>query len=346
MAAQTVKILEFGAPMCSACQNVYETISAVLQESDYAGRIDFEKLNGLEQIPLLTEYGLADGENLLPETAFPVTIFLKNNKEVFRKTNDFDKTELRAALDQLVDKAAAGLDSVQIQGAIIIRAFHEGDEQASDFLANKSTIQALMGHEKLHRRIHFEWQSRTALFARRYELEQHPAGQVTLLFDNDGEEAARLEGQLNRSLLEDSVIKVFQGQKLGIIKAGQAASAQESPTEEKTTPNFQYAQHPQRKLQIIEFVQDNCASCNALQPTIDQLASKYKDWLTVFKINGDEHPDAKAQWLKHAKGHMMFYPIVLLTDEHGQVFYNSDDYKKLQQDLDTQIRHYLFLQMA
>lgn len=347
MAAQSIKILEFSAPLCSACQEVYENISAVLQEADYAGRVAFEKVNGLENIPLLTHYDLADGENLLPETAFPITIFIKNQEEVLRKTNAFDKGELRSILDHILPTSNK-LDSFQPQGAIIIRAFHEGDEQAKDFQAVKSTIKGLMGHAKLHRRIHFEWQSRKALFARRYELDQHPEGTVTLLFDKEGEEAGRIEGVFNRSLLEDSVIKVFEGKQLGLLKASGESSEKEAPTESESTeqPTVQYAEQPQRKLQIIEFVQDNCASCNALQPTIDQIQEKYKDWLTVFKINGDDHPEAKAQWLKHAKGHMMFYPIVFLTDEDGRVFYNSDDYKKLAKDLDTQIRHYLYLEMA
>ena len=47
-------------------------------------------------------------------------------------------------------------------------------------------------------------------------------------------------------------------------------------TEVIEQPSVQYAKQPQRKLQIIEFVQDNCASCNALQPTIDQIQEKYK----------------------------------------------------------------------
>lgn len=347
MAAQSIKILELSAPLCSACQEVYENISAVLKESDYAGRVEFEKVNGLENIALLTHYDLADGENLLPETAFPITIFLKNQEEVLRKTNAFNKGELRSILDHMLPTSNK-LDSFQPQGAIIIRAFHEGDEQAKDFQAVKSTIKGVMGHAKLHRRIHFEWQSRKALFARRYELDQHPAGPVTLLFDKEGEEAGRIEGLFNRSLLEDSIIKVFQGEQIGKIKTDGKSSDKESPIETEVIeqPSVQYAEQPQRKLQIIEFVQDNCASCNALAPTIDQLQLKYKDWLTVFKINGDDHPEAKTQWLKHAKGHMMFYPIVLLTDEDGSVFYNSDDYKKLEQDLDTQIRHYLYLEMA
>jgi thiol-disulfide isomerase/thioredoxin len=347
MAAQSIKILEFSAPLCSACQNVYETISSVIKESDYAGRVEFEKVNGLENIPLLTQYDLADGEQLLEETAFPITIFIKNQEEVLRKFNEFDKKELRSTLDHLLPQSSK-LDQFQPQGAIIIRAFHEGDEQAEDFQKNKATIKALMGHEKLHRRIHFEWQSRTALFARRYELDKHPAGQVTILFNKEGEEAGRIEGVFNRNLLEDSVIKVFQGQQLGTISLGNQpqSTATSKPKEEKETPKFNYAEQPQRKLQIIEFIQDNCASCNALEPTIQQIGEKYKDWLTVFKINGDDHPDAKAQWLKHAKGHMMFYPIVLLTDEDGQVLYNSDDYKKLQEELDTRIRHFLYLEMA
>ncbi len=344
MAQASIHILEFSAPLCSACQEVAQTIQGVLAEPCYKQKVSFERINGLEQIPLLTEYGLADGAQLLEDTAFPITIFIKNDQEVLRRTDTFEKHELRDILQQLM---GSPLDHIQIQGAIIIRLFHEGDEQDATFVKNKAKIQSIMGHDRLFRRIHFEWQSRKALFARSYALEQHPEGCVTLLFNQNGEEAARIEGELTDSLLEQTVVQVFQGKKLGII-ANNTPQKDPAVIEKvaKEPLSHQYAQTPQRKLQLIEFYQNNCASCDALAPTLEQLTKKYKNWLEVFQINGEQESELKQKWLRHTKGQMIFYPIVLLTDEDGRVLYNSDDYKKLEAELDLQIRHFLYLEMA
>ncbi len=349
MSSESINILLFSAPMCSACQNVYQTIENTLGLAPYRGQIGFKSLNGLENLDMLARYGLATGGQLLPDTTFPVTLFFKGAKEVERRTDDFDSQSLITTLDTLLGKntaPASTLATLQPKGAIIVRCFYEDSDQDADFTNAKELIINIQKHQKLFQRLHFEWQSRKALFARRYQLESHPKGLVTIFFDSTGQEAARVEGLFDAAFLETTIVQVFQGQKLGILRQGQAPKPKEMPTANRIENTSTYASNPQRKLKLVEFIKNNCASCQSLSPTIEALTQKYGAWLQWQKINGEEQPQLLQEWRRKALQALMFYPIVFLLDEEGKVLYSSDDYRKMMSELDEKVRHFMFRHLA
>ncbi|MCP4438635.1 MAG: hypothetical protein GY810_06785 [Aureispira sp.] len=342
MPQQSVQIIEFSAPLCSACQEVAETIATVLQEPNYQDKVGFKKVNGLESISLLTQYGLADGQDLLDSTAFPITIFLKDSQEVKRELDTFSAGDLRSTLDQLLGQVGSGGSAFAgrtFSGGIIIRTFYDEAETDEDFQSTKQVIKALMGEPEVFRRIHFEWQSKKALFARRYELDKHPKGPVSLFFDKNGAEHGRLEGILSAETAKQAIIATFERSSMDNINT--SSSTVNTTT---STPKPSYAQQPQRKLRLIEFYRDNCTSCKAIAPTIAAAESKYKDWVSVHRIHGEQNPDFMQKYKRKATEDLIFFPMVFIETEEGQLLYNSDHYKNIQKDLDLKLRHFLFLE--
>lgn len=339
MPQQNIQIIEFSAPLCSACQEVAETFAMVLQEPAYQNQINFQKINGLENIPLLTKYGLADGQELLDSTAFPITIFMKDNKEVQRELDAFSANKLRGILNQLLGKSSGegAFAGRKFSGGIIIRTFYDETEQDTDFQSSKTVIKSLMGEPEVFRRIHFEWQSKKALFARRYELDKHPKGPVSIFFDKDGKEHGRLEGVLSKNSAKQAIIATFEGQPLEDINNNNNSSNTTS-----TTPKVSYAKEPQRKLRLLEFYRDNCSSCDALEPTIAIAEKKYNNWVDVQRVHGEQNPQILQKYKRKATEELIFYPIVFIETMEGQVLYNSDHYKNIQKELDLKIRHFLF----
>lgn len=342
MPQQNIQIIEFSAPLCSACQEVAKTLNSVLQEAAYQNQINFQKVNGLENIPLLTKYGLADGKDLLDSTAFPITIFLKDNVEVQREFDAFSADKLRGILNQLLGKSGGGVFAGQkFSGGIIIRTFYDETEQDTDFQSTKTIIKSLMSEPEVFRRIHFEWQSKKALFARSYKLDKHPKGPVSIFFDKDGKEHGRLEGLLSKNTVKQAIIATFEGK---ILDTNTVANNNTSST--TNSPKVNYAKEPQRKLRLLKFYRDNCSSCDALEPTIAAAENKYRNWVHVQRVHGEQNPELLQKYKRKATEDLIFYPIVFIETEEGQVLYNSDHYKNIEKELDLKLRHFLFAEMV
>jgi thioredoxin 1 len=68
---------------------------------------------------------------------------------------------------------------------------------------------------------------------------------------------------------------------------------------------------------IKDFYGDNCSSCKALAPVLDDIKADFGDKITIEKINVMEHPDQAAEY------NVMGIPSVFILVDGEQVHFGK-----------------------
>ncbi|MDP8210766.1 MAG: thioredoxin [Candidatus Stygibacter australis] len=84
------------------------------------------------------------------------------------------------------------------------------------------------------------------------------------------------------------------------------------PYIELTGDNFQKEVLESTKPVLVDFWAPWCGPCRALAPTLEELAEKHSDKVTVGKLNVDENPELATKY------HVMSIPTLLLFKD-GQI---------------------------